>query len=75
MLRFFENYAGYMFDIGILSVDSFFVSSRCLVTYLYLKIKTNKELIKPINCREKLIDFFQHNEKIYPVCFSYNSCE
>jgi len=47
-----------MFDIGILSVDSFFVSSGCLVTYLYLKNKTNKELVKLINCREKLIDFF-----------------
>jgi len=47
-----------MIDIGILSVDSFFVSSGCLVTYLYLKNETNKELIKPINCREKVIDFF-----------------
>jgi len=58
LLRFFENRASYMIDIGILSVDSFFVSSGFLVTYLYLKNKTNKELIKPINCREKLIDFF-----------------
>jgi len=56
--RFFENYAGYMIDIGVLSVDTFFVSSGCLVTYLYLKNETNKQLTKPINCREKLIDFF-----------------
>jgi len=58
LFRFFGNYAGYMIDIGILSVEPFFVSSGCLVTYLYLKNKTNKELIKPINWREKLIDFF-----------------
>jgi len=58
LLRFFENYAGHMIDIGILSVESFFVSSGCLVTYLYLKNKINKELIKPITCRETLIDFF-----------------
>jgi len=57
LFRFFGNYADYMIDIGILSVDSFFVLSGCLVTYLYLKNKTNKEL-KPINCREKLVDFF-----------------
>jgi len=58
LFRFFENYAGSIIDIGILSVDSFFVSSGCLVTYLYLKNKTNKELIKPVNYRKKLIDVF-----------------
>ncbi|XP_036144154.1 nose resistant to fluoxetine protein 6-like [Monomorium pharaonis] len=54
--RFIEN-TGYLLDafIGFLSpVDTFFFSSGCLVTYLYLK---NKILIKPIQCREKLTEF------------------
>ncbi|XP_036139608.1 nose resistant to fluoxetine protein 6-like [Monomorium pharaonis] len=55
--RFIENYTGHLFDvfIGLVSpVDTYFFSSGCLVTYLYLK---NKVLIKPIRCKEKLTEF------------------
>ncbi|KAL6264246.1 hypothetical protein P5V15_004334 [Pogonomyrmex californicus] len=47
------------FDIGFLSVDTFFLSSGCLVSYLYLRNKSDKELTKAIN-REKLINFSIH---------------
>ncbi|XP_036148364.1 nose resistant to fluoxetine protein 6-like [Monomorium pharaonis] len=56
--RFIENYTGHLFDafIGFVGpVDTFFFSSGCLVTYLYLK---NNVLIKPIRYREKLTEFY-----------------
>ncbi|XP_011705540.1 PREDICTED: uncharacterized protein LOC105460739, partial [Wasmannia auropunctata] len=57
MARLFESYAC-LHDIGLIVVDIFFFSSGCLVTYLYLQDKTNERSIKPINCRDKLIEFF-----------------
>lgn len=62
-LRCFEAYVAYIIDIAMLSVDIFFFSSGCLVTYSYLKDKTNERLIKPIDCREKLTEFFIHTIK------------
>jgi len=55
-----ENYNIFMSDIVIISVDVFFFSSGCLITYLYFKDKTNEILIKSINCRQKLTEFFIH---------------
>ncbi|XP_039313161.1 nose resistant to fluoxetine protein 6 [Solenopsis invicta] len=60
--RFMEVYGAYIFDpfIGLPSVDSYFFSSGCLMSYWYLKDKTNKILTKPVRCREKLTEFFIH---------------
>lgn len=58
--RVMENYGAYIFDIAVLSVDTFFFSSACLVTYLYLKNRKNEGPIKPIACGEKLNEFFIH---------------
>ncbi|XP_036143105.1 nose resistant to fluoxetine protein 6-like isoform X2 [Monomorium pharaonis] len=56
LLRFIES-TGYLIDpfITFLSpVETFFFSSGCLVTYLYLK---KNVLFKPIRCRKKLTEF------------------
>ncbi|XP_077264331.1 nose resistant to fluoxetine protein 6-like [Temnothorax americanus] len=54
--RFIESYGTYIFGIGLIAVDIFFFSSGCLVTYTYLRDKTDKVLMKPIN-EEKLVEF------------------
>ncbi|XP_071629815.1 nose resistant to fluoxetine protein 6-like isoform X2 [Temnothorax longispinosus] len=54
--KYEESYI-YLFDIGLMAVDIFFLSSGCLVTYMYLRDKTN-QVPKPIFCGEKLIEFF-----------------
>ncbi|XP_039305206.1 nose resistant to fluoxetine protein 6-like [Solenopsis invicta] len=62
MWRISENYGGYLFDpmIGAVTIDNFLFSSGCVLTYLYLKNKTNKILIKPIQYREKLTELFNY---------------
>ncbi|KAL6253555.1 hypothetical protein P5V15_012740 [Pogonomyrmex californicus] len=56
-LRYNGNFWISLFDTLLLSVDIYFLSSGCLVTYLYLRDNTNKELIKPIGYRQKLMTF------------------
>lgn len=57
MLRFIESHDN-LFDIAYVSVDVYFFSSGCLVTYMYLRTKTNERLNKPIDCRKKLTELF-----------------
>ncbi|XP_011633885.1 uncharacterized protein LOC105425018, partial [Pogonomyrmex barbatus] len=64
-LRYSGSFWISLFDISFLSVDIFFLSSGCLVTYLYLRNKTDKELIKPIGYRQKLITFSVYMIKRY----------
>ncbi|XP_011863412.1 PREDICTED: nose resistant to fluoxetine protein 6-like [Vollenhovia emeryi] len=58
--RFCENYM-YFIDIDLLSVDVFFLSSGCLVTYTYLRRTNGKK--EPTDCREKLIELITHIRK------------
>jgi len=71
--RTFESY-GFIIDIGILSADNFFFSSGCLMTYNYLRDKTNEKLIKSINYREKLIEFFSHIIKRF-IRYVFRYCD
>ncbi|XP_024885390.1 nose resistant to fluoxetine protein 6-like [Temnothorax curvispinosus] len=57
LLRFTESYK-YLSDIGFLAVDIFFLSSGCLMTYMYLMRDKTYEILKPIDYGEKLIEFF-----------------
>jgi len=49
LLRFFENYAGYMFDIGILSVERFFFCFKRMFGDLFVFEKSNKQRVNKAN--------------------------
>ncbi|KAL0132835.1 hypothetical protein PUN28_000500 [Cardiocondyla obscurior] len=54
----FDKYFSFLINFIPLSVDVYFFSSGCLVTYLYLRNRTDKKLSKSIQCKENLIEFF-----------------
>lgn len=56
--RFMENYGVYILDMGIVSVDIYFFLSGCFVSYMHFREKPNEELVKTINYKKKLIQFF-----------------
>lgn len=58
LLRFSEGIPVQVLSNASVSVDTYFILSGLLLTYMYLKDKTDKERNKPINYGEKLNEFF-----------------
>lgn len=58
VLRFAEGIPIQVISNATISVDTYFFLSGLLLTYMYLKDKTDKERSKPINYGEKLKEFF-----------------
>lgn len=59
-LRFIENYYAYIIHMISVLIDIYFFSSGCLISYLYLHIKTKENLNISTDCKERIIEFFVH---------------
>ncbi|XP_011705360.1 PREDICTED: nose resistant to fluoxetine protein 6-like, partial [Wasmannia auropunctata] len=53
-----ENYGTFVYHSINTSVDTFFFSSGCLVTYLYWRNRTNEIVKKPTSFKDKLTELF-----------------